>query len=84
MPSNGLRFAPWCRRTNAERNGVSGSFARINFYANSCADLRVTVRPSCAVTETCEFCDDALLYPTSDERIQVPRLPRRTNSRVQH
>jgi hypothetical protein len=56
------------RPTSAERNGLSGRFARINFYANSCADLRVSVKPSCATEDSCDLCDDARLHPTDTAR----------------
>ena len=34
-------------------NGMNGRFARINFRADTCSDLRVYVRPSCAQAASC-------------------------------
>ena len=51
-----------------QRNGLSGRFAQINFLANSCSRLRVSVRPSCAQADSCARCDDTALHPTAAAR----------------
>ena len=51
-------------------NGLNGKFARINFAAGTCADLRVYVRPSCASASPCSLCDDPIINPSSELREQ--------------
>lgn len=49
-------------------NGMHGQFARVNFMADTCSDLRVYVRRSCATADSCALCDDDSLYPTDSAK----------------
>ena len=47
------------------RNGLSGRFARVDVHANTCGQLQISVKPSCATADSCDLCDDTELYATT-------------------